>query len=82
MKEYKIKYLNKLPAFKTVGNELKGLPGLGELKNKLLCHAWVQIFVPKSVLKGPVSHVGSKRNTVEKSCICETNPTGDTERFP
>ena len=32
MKEYKIKYLNKLPAFKTVGNELKGLPGLGELK--------------------------------------------------
>ena len=30
MKEYKIKYLNEISAFNTVGNEVKGLPGLGK----------------------------------------------------
>ena len=30
MKEYKIKYLNEIPAFNTVENEPKGLPGFGK----------------------------------------------------
>ena len=46
MKEYKIKYLNEIPAFKTIKKELKGLPGLGQFSK--LCYAGVQILVQKS----------------------------------
>ena len=34
MNGYKIKYLNEIPAFKTIKKELKGLPGLGEFSKQ------------------------------------------------
>ena len=44
MNGYKIKYLNEIPAFKTIKKELKGLPGLGEFSKQ----CYVQILVQKS----------------------------------
>ena len=51
MKEYKIKYLNEIPAFNTVENEVKGLPGLGNgSQNYVMAHnLWGSIFWPRKV---------------------------------
>ena len=49
MKEYKVKYLNEIPAFNTVENEPKGLPGLGKgsqnyVMGSIFWHRKVQLW--------------------------------------